>query len=308
MHKQIFEINEENPCFIAASPALKDLSSMIKSLASSVAPLLIQGEQGSGKEAFAFQIHLTRLENPSASGIGFYKISSNGFEGDLGKIAFVPGSTVFIERVDLLSLSAQGKILSLLRRSAEENLGLRFISSSVENLEASVDNGSFSPELYERLSAFPVRILSLKQRKEDILELSRYFLLKYSKEMGRKFTGFSSEAEKLLLEYKWPGNVDELDAVIKRSCILEQGEVIKSGNLFIQREENSSFVENESFSAANESSASRDLKTQMDAFKRSYIIKILDENNWNQTKTSKVLDIQRTYLARLMGELKIRKE
>jgi Nif-specific regulatory protein len=133
----------------------------------------------------------------------------------------------------------------------------------------------------------------LRQRTEDIPELAHFFLKKYSLGMKKQFDGFSEDALQAMLTHSWPGNIRELQNCIERACVLGQYKRIHEGDLFLKK---TSFVEKEEVC---------DLKSAIDSFKAQFIKKALEENKWNQTATAKILDIQRTYLSKLIKDLEI---
>jgi Nif-specific regulatory protein len=109
----------------------------------------------------------------------------------------------------------------------------------------------------------------------------------------KHFEGFSSDALETMLSYSWPGNVRELQNCIERACVIGKNKLIKREDLFLKSGE------------AKENEEDRNLKTAINNFKTGFIRKVLEENNWNQTEAARALAIQRTYLSRLIKELKI---
>lgn len=307
LDKNFFGPDTENPCFVAASPAMKDLSGIIKNLSVSSSPVLIQGERGSGKTLYAFQIFLN-----SETSSGFYIVNPDNF--DLEKAVKLSGSTLFFRHIEEFSSELQSEIYEFLKLNVQNKLGIKTIFSSVSLLDSLVESNQFSRELFMRLNSFPIRIKPLRERKEDIASLSEMYLSLYKKKWGKKELQFSKKSEEFLLNYTWPGNVSELRTVIERAVILEEEEVLSSKNLFVSgsaKAENSfagnSLEESVNTVVSAEEKEDLSLKTGLNSFKRKYIKMILEQNDWNQTKASKVLDIQRTYLTRLIGELDIRR-
>ena len=174
-----------------------------------------------------------------------------------------------------------------------------------------VSAGTFREDLFFRLNVLPIRIPSLRARKEDILPLAVNFLRKSSLEVGKEYSGFSREAILAMEEYKWPGNIRELENAVARACIIGNPPFIQSADLRLSVDEyiGAEDIEgniSEMAGVIADDGTDRSLKTALDRFKRSYLIKVLEECNWNQTKASKILDIQRTYVSKLMNELNIR--
>jgi len=160
-----------------------------------------------------------------------------------------------------------------------------------------VEKGEFRSDLYYRINVLPIYIPPLRQRPEDIPELALFFLKRYQEEIKKQFDGFSSEALEFMLSYAWPGNVRELENSIERACVIGKGNLIQKEDLFMRTS---------SESVEPDEEGSRNLKNAVNSFKVHFIQKVLEENNWNQTEAAKALDIQRTYLSRLIKELFIK--
>ena len=146
--------------------------------------------------------------------------------------------------------------------------------------------------------------MPLRQRREDILPSAQSYLTSFSKKSGLKFTSFSEGAQKALIEHFWQGNADELINAVQRAFIVGQPPVISETDLGLIQPGLTSAV-NETVDGMGED---KSLKTAIDSFKKEYLTKVLEENDWNQTKTAAVLGIQRTYVIRLMNELHIRRQ
>ena len=127
------------------------------------------------------------------------------------------------------------------------------------------------------------------------MDLSHYFLEIYNKKNNKSIKGFSKKSLDLLKQYKWPGNVRELQNIIERSVIITENDMIEIDAV------------DGSVSSLNEKDEIKNLKDAINDFKKDYIIQSLNRNGWNQTKTARMLEIQRTYLAKLIKELKIEK-
>jgi Nif-specific regulatory protein len=161
-----------------------------------------------------------------------------------------------------------------------------------------IEDGRFRKDLYYRLNVLPVRVPPLRERGEDIRRLSFFFKEKHEKAAGKQFAGFSEEAMSALMRYAWPGNVRELSNCIERACVISGGPFIEKDDLSLINEP----------AAANIMNADCDLKTAMNDFKKHFIRAALEKNKWNQTRTAEVLDIERTYLSRLVKELGVERE
>lgn len=283
-----------NGTFIAASPVTKDLLEIIKKTSATNSPVLLIGELGCGKKTFAKIIHqnCNRKEFPF-----FYYDCRSSENVDFEKVSSECGS-IFFEEIEYLKSEYQKKLLDLI----QSKVNVKIIASTRENLGDFVQKGSFVEELFFRLNVFPVRIPALRVRKEDILPLAENFLGSFSAKYGKKIDGFSENSVKALMEYSWPGNILELRDVVSRSVLLCHGNLVQNEDLHLVYIHS----EPEDGQALLFEDEDRSLKATLSDFKRRYVVKILDECGWNQTKAGKILGIQRTYVSRLMNELHIR--
>ena len=268
------------------------------------ASVLLKGEKGTGKRQFALLVHLQGKNNPE----DFFEhncrvYSEHETERFFDLVSQLPsfdflGKTIFISNVDNLSAVLQEKLLVLLRTTREEQKNLRFIFSTEVNIEDKIEQGVFSNDLYCLMSSVPVNMIPLRQRKDDILPIANYYFAKLSTVSGVGFKGFSEEALEVMKNYFWPGNIAELKNAVERAFIVGESPYIKTSDMALGSEGGLPAVE---------TGEDKTLKTAVNAFKKAYVTKILEENNWNQTKAAKVLGIQRTYVIRLIDELQIRK-
>ncbi|GHV75955.1 Fis family transcriptional regulator [Spirochaetia bacterium] len=307
---------------IAKSPAIIEKLEIIDRIAKTDSSVLILGESGVGKEIFAEQIHLRSPRrkapfirvNCAALPEGLLESELFGhvkgaFTGAIqtrrGRFELANNGTIFLDEIGDLPLPLQAKLLRVIQQKTFEKVGsetsltvnVRILAATNKDIETLVDKGEFRSDLYYRLNVLPIYVPPLRQRTEDIPELAEYFLKKFARETKKQFAGFSNEAMEAMLSYSWPGNIRELENAIERSCVIGKNSWIRKEDLFL----NSG---NETGSEG-EGEGARDLKTAINVFKAHFIQKVLEENNWNQTETAKSLDIQRTYLSRLIKELDI---
>jgi Nif-specific regulatory protein len=310
---------------IAKSPAILDKLGMIERIAQTDSSVLILGESGVGKELFAEQIHLKSLRKDAAfvrvncaalpenllesELFGYVKGAFTGATADRkGRFELADGGTIVLDEIGELPLSLQGKLLRVLQDKIFERIGdavpmevdVRVLAATNRDIEAMAARGEFRNDLYYRLNVLPLFVPPLRQRPEDIAELAGFFLKKWTLETKKQFAGFSDDAVEAMLSYSWPGNIRELENCIERACVLGKGSEdgkpawIRTSDLFLKAE------------AVSELDGKRDLKTAINLFKAHFIRNALEENRWNQTETAKALDIQRTYLSKLIKELEIR--
>ena len=286
------------------SQFIEELKKISSVLCKNKASVLLKGEKGTGKRQFAFLVHLQGKNNPEdffehnclvysePETVRFFELVSQ-----LPSFDFL-GKTIFISQADNLSPVLQEKLLILLKSIREERKNIRFIFSTEVNIEDKIEQGLFMQDLYQLMSTVPVNMIPLRQRKDDILSIANYYFAKLSTVSGAGFKGFSEEALEVMKNYFWPGNIAELKNAVERAFIVGEPPYIKTSDMAIATADSLPSVE---------TGEDKSLKTAVNAFKKSYVTKILEENNWNQTKTAKVLGIQRTYVIRLIDELQIRK-
>ncbi len=226
---------------IGGSDYTKELQLKIEKLASSDINVIISGASGTGKELVANNIHYKskrKYENfvPINCGsiphdlieselFGFEKGSFTGASGSKkGLFEMANNGTIFLDEIAELPLNAQVKLLRVLQEGEIEKIGrtgkikvdVRVIAATNQNLEKQVRDGNFRQDLYFRLNVVPVKLLPLKERREDIRELIDYYLASYSKDMNVKIPEFDREAMDYLYRYDWPGNVRELKNLLQR--------------------------------------------------------------------------------------------
>ena len=289
---------------VGESQFVAELKKISAVLCKNNASVLLKGEKGTGRRQFAFLVHLQGKNNPE----DFFEHNCRVYtetETDLffELVSRLPsfdflGKTIFISNADNLSAELQEKLLVLLKSIREERKNIRFIFSTEVNIEDKIEQGLFLQDLYQLMSTVPVNMLPLRQRKDDILPIAKYYFSKLSAVFGIEFEGFSEEALEGMQSYFWPGNIAELKNAVERAFIVGEPPYIKTSDMAIATAGSVPSVE---------TGEDKSLKTAVNAFKKSYVTKILEENNWNQTKTAKVLGIQRTYVIRLIDELQIRK-
>ncbi len=237
---------------IGESPAFRAVLSAIEIVSPTDATVLIEGETGTGKELVARAIHslsgrskrsfikvncaaipATLLESEL---FGHEKGSFTGaFTQKIGRFELAHQGTLFLDEVGEIPLELQPKLLRAIQEQELERLGgnrtiqvdVRFIAATNRNLKQLVEEGKFRSDLYYRLHVFPLTVPPLRERKEDIPLLIRYFTQKYAKRLNRPIESIPSAAIEALMNYEWPGNIRELQHVIERSVILSRGPVLQ---------------------------------------------------------------------------------
>ncbi len=321
--------------FVASSSATLNLLHVIDEVAKTNTTILITGESGVGKELFAEQIHIrSSRKNKPFIRVNCAALSASLLESELfghvkgaftdaafdrqGRFEAADGGTIFLDEIGELPLELQSKLLRVLQTHSFEKVGssktinvdVRVVAATNRNLEKMVKEGAFRSDLYYRLNVVPLNVPPLRSRKDDIESLSSFFLQKFSNATKKNFTSFSDAALRALKNYYWPGNVRELENSIERACVLGTPPVVQQEDLRINFASDNENVDTVNYEVlADEyvdSSDDKSLKSAVNRFKRAYIIRILNETSWNQTRAGKILEIQRTYLSRLLNELNIR--
>lgn len=305
---------------IAKSPLVLEKLEIIEKVAKTDSSVLILGESGVGKELFAEQIHLRSARyaypfvrvNCAALPEGLLESElfghvkgafTDAVQNRRGRFEMADRGTIFLDEIGDLPLKLQAKLLRVIQQRSFEKVGssesmsvdVRILAATNKDIETLVERGEFRSDLYYRLNVLPIYVPPLRQRPEDIPELALHFLKKFSRETKKQFDGFSEAAMEAMLSYSWPGNVRELENAIERACVIGKDRQILVEDLLIGSKDSG---EGEVFTGKN-------LKTGLNLFKKHFIRRALEENGWNQTETAKALDIQRTYLSRLIKELEI---
>jgi two-component system response regulator HydG len=236
---------------VGQSPSFRLMLDMVRQAAPSSATVLLQGENGTGKELVARAIHEF---SPRAGGpfVAFNcaAIPETLVESELfghekgaftsavtrkeGRFERAHNGTLFMDEVGEMSLAAQVKLLRVLQESEFERVGgtqpvkvdVRVVAATNKDLQREVAEGRFREDLYYRLNVVQVKLPPMRSRREDIPLLADHFLRLYCQKNGKVRTGFSPEASELMESYAWPGNVRELEHAIERAVVLSRGEVI----------------------------------------------------------------------------------
>jgi len=306
--------------FIGSSKAIREKLDIALRAAQTDSSVLLLGESGVGKELFAEQIH---LRSPRANAplirvncaalpeslleselFGHVKGAFTGATNDRrGRFELADGGTIFLDEIGDLPLSLQVKMMRVIQSKTFERVGgaepvksdVRIIAATNKDIEKEVEEGRFRADLYYRLNVLPIYIPPLRERREDIPLLADFFLKRFNREIKKQISGFSPEAMDLLLSFAWPGNVRELENAIERAVVTAQADLLTP----------EAFILAGHTQAREDQYAGKQLKEAVNVFKRHFIRQTLEMNRWNQTRTAKLLGIQRTYLSRLVKELEI---
>ena len=242
---------------VGESAALRRVVSEAKQAATGNATILIGGESGTGKEVLAKAIHFAgqRSQGPFVA-VNCAAIPENlleselfGYEegaftgakrgGKIGRFQSAEGGTLFLDEIGDMPLSLQGKLLRVLQDRFVERVGalkgvsidVRILAASNRDLAALVKAGSFREDLYYRLNVINICLPPLRERRDDIIALSRHFLALHGLSYGKKILGFTPDASARLCEYQWPGNVRELENAIECAVVRTVGDEIEAADL-----------------------------------------------------------------------------
>jgi formate hydrogenlyase transcriptional activator len=280
--------------------------------------VLVQGETGTGKEVIARAIHNAGpRQNGPFIGLNCAAIPGALLESELfghergaftgavtqtiGRFQAAHGGTLFLDEIGDLPLELQPKLLRVLQEQQYERLGssrtlradVRVIAATNQDLTQMVEEKTFRADLYYRLSVFPIRLPSLRERKDDIPSLVWHFVQRYSRQMGKSIDEVPDQVMEILRTYHWPGNIRELQNFVERSVIMTQGNVLspRINELKLLMQE----------------TASAPTQTLSDA-ERTHILGILKETNWvvgGQDGAAARLGLPRTTLISRMQKLGI---
>jgi len=329
---------------IGSSPKMQEIYKVIGQVAPSDVTVLIRGESGTGKELMARAIYHYSLRSSypflpvNCAAIPDTLLESELFGHEkgaftgaisrrIGKLEQCQGGTIFLDEIGDMSFSTQAKLLRIIQEKTFERLGgretirvdVRFIVATNKDLEEAMVKGEFREDLYYRLNVVSLRVPPLRERKEDIPGLTSYFLKRFNRELKRKVIGITPEAMEKIASYSWPGNVRQLENVLKRAMLLCQGEWILDDQLLLEVEERREAGEGRErktfedlldslFSELAETSSAREDIDMVSAIEKGLIIRALQKTNGNQVQAASLLGINRSTLRGKMDRYHIKKE
>lgn len=246
---------------VAEDPASKRILQLAQRVAASEVTVMITGESGTGKEVIASFIHQhsARAAQPfvaincaaipenmlEATLFGYEKGAFTGAHKSVaGKFEQAQNGTLLLDEITEMDLALQAKILRVLQEREMERLGggkpikldVRILATSNRNLRQAVSDGSFREDLYYRLNVFPLHLPPLRERCGDIVPLARTLLAQLTRKMGRPAVHLTTKAEQALTRHDWPGNVREMDNLLQRALILQEGAEIHPADLMFETE------------------------------------------------------------------------
>lgn len=241
---------------IGASPQMRQIFEMLRTVAPTDAPVLIQGETGTGKELIAKAIHsLSRRQDRTmvcinsaaltetlleAELFGYVKGAFTGAAGNKkGRLEMAEGGTLFLDEVGQMSMSLQSKLLRFLEEGTFEpvggvetrNVDVRVIAATNRNLEEEIKSGRFLSDLFYRIEVISINLPPLRERQDDMILLANHFVRQYAGQYKKEVDGIHPQAVESLVRYPWPGNVRELENCMARAVILSKGRQIENHDL-----------------------------------------------------------------------------
>ena len=307
---------------IGESVPVKALRQQMALMAPTNGRVLIYGESGTGKELVAHALHAQSLrakrpfvelncaaipeELIESELFGHVKGSFTGaLENKVGKFQKADCGTLFLDEVGDMSLKTQSKVLRALQEQRFEpvgaatsvNVDVRVIAATNKDLEEEIARGNFREDLFYRLNVVPFVVPPLRERAEDVPLLAEHFLREFCSSYGRKPKQLTPEALKVLTAYGWPGNVRELKNLIERIVIMNSQPLIQKKDL-----PSLLYRDNTRRGALTEAST---LQQARAAYEKDFILRKLEENKGNVSRTAELLGLERTHLYRKMKTLGI---
>ena len=320
------------PPIIGKSPAIRAVLDALKLVVQAPkATVLIEGESGTGKELIARAVHFDspRRDGPflavncatlnenllEAELFGYEKGSFTGAlaSGKKGLFEAAAGGTLFLDEIGELASGMQAKLLRVIQEGAFKRVGgvqdirvdVRIIAATNRDLRKEVKDGRFRADLYYRLNVVPVRVPSLRDRKDDIPDLCRFFLEKFAADLEKRIDGVSSRALEKLTGYDWPGNIRELRNICEYAAIVCDGPVIEARHLTIPetvaKEKADDRRPSDSTDLPPAEAGARDLSLR--AMESELIRTVLNETRYNISRAAQTLGINRSTLYNKMRDL-----
>lgn len=302
---------------IGKSKALKNILGKVEQVATTDSTVLILGETGTGKELIARAIHnISRRNDHTLVKVNCAALPVNIIESELfghekgaftgayarkiGRFELANMGTIFLDEIGDLPLDLQVKLLRVLQNGEFERIGnsntikanIRIIAATNRDLVKAIENGTFREDLYYRLNVFPIKVPSLRERKEDIPYLANYFIKKFCKKIGRQIEIIPQKVMDELMSYDWPGNIRELENIIERAVIVCDGKRLEAGDWLPRK-----FM----------SPCTSELTT-LEAIEKSHILKVLNNTHWQvsgEKGAAKILGLNQNTLVSKMKKLNI---
>jgi two-component system NtrC family response regulator len=319
---------------IGRSPGIVSVYNLIRKVAPTESTVLILGESGTGKDLTAKAIHnRSKRKNNDFFAIDVSTLSSNLIESELfghvkgaytgavsdkqGVFEVADKGTIFLDEIGNLPLEIQARLLRVLQEkeflpvgsTTIKKVDVRLIFATNKNLRFLSEEGKFREDLYYRINVFPIKLPSLRDRKEDIPELVMHFLKKYCKKIDRKVPSIEIEAMEMLQNYHWPGNIRELEHIIERLTIIVEDTEIKAVHISTVLFKTETFINSvlpkNIYDLNNFKKRIRE--TSIQEIEKLFVTEALLRNDWNISKASLDVSMQRSNFQALMKKYGIKK-
>jgi two-component system nitrogen regulation response regulator NtrX len=311
---------------VGQSPAMQQLRQLIETAGPTNSRVLIGGENGTGKELVAREIHLhsARAARPFVA-VNCAAIQETLIESELfghekgsftgatsmkrGQFEQADGGTLFLDEIGDMSLSTQAKVLRALQEQQFTRVGgtkllkvdVRVLAASNKDLIKEIEKGTFREDLFYRLNVVPIVVPPLRERREDIPILIHHFMKIHAEEQGLRVKEVSPEAMTVFQQYDWPGNIRELRNLIERLMIMVPGPVIEPSQSGLSSQVRTAGPTSQPATPAVNPlfmQSYDSLRDARNAFEKEYISRKLREHHWNISRTAEELKIERSHLHR----------
>ncbi len=315
--RQKLEERSEYDEIIGKSDAMQKIYDLISQVATTNSTVLITGESGTGKELIAQAIH----GNSQRCYMPFIAVSCGALPDSLleselfgyergaftgaehtkkGRFEMADKGTLFLDEIGDISLKTQVDLLRFLQRKEFSRLGgqeeikvdVRILAATNRDLKKAISENKFREDLFYRLNVISIPVPPLRKRKDDIPLLVKAFVRRYCLEMNKELVKIAPSALKLLMDYDWPGNVRELENVIERALVIGRGKEIMTDDLPFSRKE----------------LGPETMPNSLNLMEKLHIKRILEETDWNISKTARLLEIDRQTLYNKIAKYKFEKE
>jgi two-component system, NtrC family, nitrogen regulation response regulator NtrX len=301
---------------VGDSEKMRALTQQIEMAAQSNSRVLILGESGTGKELVARLLH---ERSPRSNGpfievncaaipqelieselFGHEKGSFTGAsERKIGKFELANEGALFLDEIGDMTLQTQAKVLRVLESQVFQRVGgaksikvdVRIIAATNKDLSEEVKKGGFREDLFFRLNVIPITVPPLRERKDDIPQLAKFFIEVFASDSGTRPKGLEPEVARMFQSYSWPGNIRELRNAVERLMIMVPSPVISATDITAlgMFDPGRGVIESDFFSYAT-------LREARDAFEKDFICRKLQENDWNISKTADAISVERSNL------------
>lgn len=327
-----FQLRSSFDNIICKSDEFNEVLKKVEQVAATDMTVLIQGETGTGKELIAKELHsLSKRRDRPLIKLDCTTLPSNLIESELfghekgaftgaynkklGRFELANKGTIFLDEIGELPLETQSKLLRILQEGEFERLGssetytvdVRVIAATNRDLEKEIEKGDFREDLYYRLNVYPINLPPLRERKNDISILTKYFIEMYNKKLDRNVKEIPGKTMKMLKDYSWPGNVRELKNIIERGVLISKGSKL----MLFDSLTNKYPQHNTDKDNLTDTNSVMEKGKTLEEMEKDYILKVLRSTDWQiggDGGAAEILGIKRTTLYEKMKRLGITKK